>query len=303
MKIGYPCINRTVGCKGDRTFRLKSYSEERLIDTVENNLICLLKMLEFNVRHNILFFRITSDLVPFASHPVCKFDWQSRFERRFREIGDFIKDHDIRISMHPDQFILINSLDPGVLQRSLKELSYHVEVLDLMELDSSAKIQFHVGGVYGDRKDSIRRFIERFGNLSGKLRSRLVIENDDRLYRLRDCLQISRKTGAPVVFDFFHHEANNRGETIKQSFELFTGTWKGRDGVPLVDYSSQQKDAPRRRHAETIDLAHFRDFLEETKPFDYDVMLEVKDKEKSAQKAVQIASEDPRFHTSNESDL
>jgi len=303
MKIGYPCINRTIGCKGDRTFRLKSYSEERLVDTVENNLSCLLKMLEFNVRHNILFFRITSDLVPFASHPVCKFNWQSRFERRFREIGDFIKDHDIRISMHPDQFILINSLDPGVLQRSLKELSYHVEILDLMELDSSAKIQIHIGGVYGDRKASTRRFIERFGKLSEKLRSRLVVENDDRLYGLSDCLQISRKTGAPVVFDLFHHEANNRGETIKESFELSSRTWKGKDGVPMVDYSSQQKNARRWRHAETIDPPHFKAFLERTKPFDYDVMLEIKDKEKSAQMAVQVASEDPRFHASNDSNL
>src|SRR4030042_294856 len=125
MKIGYPCLNLTIGCKGARTFRLKSYSEERLVATVENNLNCLLEMLKFNVRHDILFFRITSDLVPFASHPICKFDWQVDFRGQFYEIGNFIKASDIRISMHPDQFTLINSVDEGVFERSVKELLYH----------------------------------------------------------------------------------------------------------------------------------------------------------------------------------
>lgn len=67
-----------IGCKGGRTFRLKSYSEERLTSTVQNNLDCLVRMLQFNAENDILFFRITSDLVPFASHPVCQFNWQQQ---------------------------------------------------------------------------------------------------------------------------------------------------------------------------------------------------------------------------------
>ncbi|MBN2092117.1 UV DNA damage repair endonuclease UvsE, partial [candidate division KSB1 bacterium] len=89
MRIGYPCINWTIGCKGDRTFRLNSYSETRLIETVQNNLDCLLKMLQFNMANDILFFRITSDLVPFASHPVCSLNWQEYFKTKFAEIGQF----------------------------------------------------------------------------------------------------------------------------------------------------------------------------------------------------------------------
>ncbi len=75
MKIGYPCINLTLNCRSSRTFRLENYSEERLIETIENNLNCLAKILEFNYNNNILFFRITSDLIPFASHPIMKFGW------------------------------------------------------------------------------------------------------------------------------------------------------------------------------------------------------------------------------------
>jgi len=122
----------TVGCKGDRPFRLKSYSVERLKKTVENNLDCLLKVLKFNREHKILFFRITSDLVPFASHLVNTFNWQNYFRSEFEEIGEFIRRNGIRISMHPDQFTLINSVDNDIFRRSCKELAYHAQILDLI---------------------------------------------------------------------------------------------------------------------------------------------------------------------------
>ena len=295
MKIGYPCINRTLGCKGDRTFRLKSYSKQRLVQTVENNLACLSNMLRFNVAYGILFFRITSDLVPFASHPICKFNWQQHFKTAFAEVGDFIKTHGIRISMHPDQFTLINSLNIGIFQRSHKELLYHAQVLDLMNLDTSTKIQIHIGGVYGNKTESVRRFALRFALLDDNVRKRLVVENDDLLYTLRDCLAISEQTHIPILLDVFHHQINSSGESLKEALKLVTPTWKTKDGLPMLDYSSRLKDGSKRQHAESIDLNNFRRFLKETKPFDFDVMLEIKDKEKSAAEAVKIASWDNRF--------
>lgn len=302
MKIGYPCINRTAGCKGDRTFRLKSYSEERLVETVENNLSCLHKVLQFNAKQGILFFRITSDLVPFAAHPICQFNWQECFRNKFELIGDFIREHDIRISMHPDQFVLINSIDKRIFENSLRELSYHANVLDLMELDTSAKVQIHMGGVYGDKEKSMKRFMKRYENLDDNIRRRLVIENDDKRYSLKDCLKINDGMGIPVLFDMFHHEVNSSGETVRDAFELFTSTWKEKDGLPMVDYSSQNKGELRGKHAETIDLKQFEEFLEETKPFDFDIMLEIKDKEKSTIKAVEVASRDHRFFDADKID-
>ena len=288
MRIGYPCINWSIGCKGDRTFRLKSYSEARLVATVENNLNCLSEMLSFNVNHSLLFFRITSDLIPFASHPINQFDWQGYFKRKFQAIGEFIATHDIRISMHPDQFTLINSVDNEVVERSVKELRYHVQVLDLMKLDTSAKIQIHVGGMYGDKAKSMRRFIRRFNELDERIQKRLVIENDDKLYSLKDCLCIHAETGMPVLFDLYHHELNNSGETIREAFDLFINTWAEQDGVPMVDYSSQQPGERKGKHAESMDAEHFKHFIAETKAFDFDIMLEIKDKEQSALKAVDV---------------
>lgn len=298
MKIGYPCINRTIECKGNRTFRLKSYSEQRFMETVQNNLDCLFRMLKFNVKHNILFFRVTSDLIPFASHPICKFKWQENFRKKLKTIGDFIQDHDIRISMHPDQFILINSVDFKIFEKSVKELEYHAQVLDLMGLDGSAKVQIHVGGVYGHKTGSMERFVSRYQKLDKVIQRRLVIENDDRLYNLKDCLQLNAETEVPVLFDVLHHKLNNAGETIGETFELFTPTWKEKDGLPMVDYSTQQKNELKGKHTHSIDLKNFKDFLRETKPFDFDIMLEIKDKEKSVLKALHVLLKDDRFHIS-----
>lgn len=295
MKIGYPGINLTLGCKGDRTFRLKSYSEERLIAIVENNLNCILGVLKFNVKNNILFFRITSDLIPFASHPICKFDWQTYFRDSFNKIGSFIRANDIRISMHPDQFTLINSLDEGVFERSVKELLYHAQVLDAMRLDAAAKIQIHVGGVYGDKHGSMRRFIKRFHSIPSVIRRRIAVENDDRSYKLKECIEISKEAGIPVLFDVFHHEVNNAGESIAQAFRVFHDTWRKRDGVPMVDFSFQGIGKVRGGHAEAIGLKLFKEFLTQTMPYDFDIMLEIKDKEQSAIKAVEVARKDNRF--------
>ena len=244
------------------------------------------------------FFRISSDIVPFASHPINKFRWQEYFRDKFEGIGEFIAKNRMRISMHPDQFTLINSIKDEVFERSKRELVYHAEILDLMKLDTSAKIQIHVGGAYGDKKASMARFIARFNRLPDSVIRRLAIENDDKLYDLNDCLEISEDIQIPVIFDVFHHKLNkSASQTLKKSFSYIAKSWNERkDGVPMVDYSSQEPNGLPRQHSETINLEDFGLFLKQTEPFDFDVMLEIKDKEKSAIKAIESAVNDWRLH-------
>lgn len=296
MKIGYPCINRSLDCRGNRSFRLASYSHERMADCVSGNLECLMEMLGYNLAHGWLYFRISSDLIPFASHPVCDYPWEEIHRSRFREIGNFIKTHDFRISMHPDQFTLINSIREDVFERSVMELEYHARVLDLLELDHTAKIQIHVGGVYNDRKASIKRFGQRFDMLGPGIKNRLVVENDDRLYPLKDCLGIHGETGIPVLFDVFHHRLFNHGEGIRHSLKLSSETWGEKDGLLLVDYSTNLPGGRTGTHAHTIDMGDFRGFIRESRPIDFDLMLEIKDKEKSVLKAIEVLWDDSRFN-------
>ena len=282
MKIGYPCLNRSIGCTPSRTFRLRSYSPERLGEIVRQNLECLGRILEFNRAGGLLFLRITSDLVPFASHPVCTYPWQEEFAGRFIALGEVMRRNGMRISMHPDQFTLINSPDPDIFRRGAAELAYHAAVLDLLGLDLTARIQIHGGGVYGDKNASLGRFCARFEQLDEKIRRRLAVENDDRQYSVADCLQISRRTGIPVLFDSFHHQLNGNGEAPGTALRQAAATWKKNDGLPMVDYSSQKKGARRGSHAESIDLEDFAGFIAAGAGLDFDIMLEIKDKEQSA---------------------
>ncbi|MFO8110469.1 MAG: UV DNA damage repair endonuclease UvsE [Thermoplasmata archaeon] len=288
MKIGYPCINRTIDCTCSSTFRLKSYSKKNLIEKIDGNLDCLKRILEFNVDYGIYFFRISSDLVPFASHDIIDYDWAEHFQSRFAEIGRFIINNDIRISMHPDQFIVLNSKKEDVYQRSVKELLYHCQVLNLLGIDSTAKIQLHVGGVYGEREKSKERFVERYLDLDQEIRNRLVIENDDKSYTVEDCLDLNEKTGVPILFDYFHHGLNNRGMELTAVLDEVSNTWGKKDGKPMYDYSSQMPGERKGRHTEHIDVDDFKRFLEESKNHEFDLMLEIKDKEKSAIEASNI---------------
>ncbi len=285
MKIGYPCSNLSVDCSPSRTFRLASYSPERLAETVQANLECLEQILQWNLERDIRFFRISSATVPFASHPVMSFDWQHHFADHLARLGAFIQHHGMRINLHPGQYILLNSPKPEVVERSVAELNYHAELLELMGLDHTHKMQIHTGGVYGDKPAATQRFIARYRKLPELVRKRLVIENDERQYALADNLGIHRETGIPLLFDVFHHSIFNQGESLPDTFELCMPTWRGH-GAPMMDYSSQHADKQIGAHTQSIDMADFEATMRQIDGREVDVMLEIKDKEQSALKAL-----------------
>lgn len=289
MRIGYPCMNYSVGCTSASTFRLASYTDARLESAVASNLACLRRILEFNAAHGIFFFRITSDLVPLASHPVCRFDWRRRFAPELAELGRYIKRSGMRAASHPDQFVVLSSPSPKIVENSVGELAWQADLFDLMGLGRDAKLQIHAGGVYGDKPAAVKRFAAAFKRLPAKIKRRLCVENDDRLYTAADCLEISALTGAPVIFDYFHHSCLNNGEKAGEIMRACAATWKKADGPMIVDYSSQKPGGRFGAHSDSLDAGDFRKFLTASAGTGYDLMLEIKDKEKSALKALALA--------------
>ena len=285
MKIGYPCINQSIGKKTISTFRLSSYSETKVKQSIEYNLNSLYEILNFNIGQGLHFFRISSDIIPFASHPIFQFHWKKCFARELFQIGKLIKKHEIRISMHPDQFVLLNSPNPSIVGNSIRELDYQSGFLDSLGLDNTAKVQIHVGGIYKNKEESIARFIKTYKNLlPNKIKSRLVIENDDFRYDMRDCVRINDEIDIPIIFDVFHNECMGQ-IPLRNVIKLAAETWQETDGVLMLDYSHQQPYSRKGRHIDSLDPNLFEQFLKDAKDLDFDIMLEIKDKEKSAIRA------------------
>ena len=288
MKIGYPCINRSIGCSSNKKFRLANFTEEKFNETVKNNLNCLGKIIDYNIENDMLFLRISSETIPFASHDVCTLDWKETFRIELENIGKKLRENNFRVSMHPGQFTLLNSPSEKIVVKSLAELEYHADLLDAMSLDNTAKIQIHVGGVYGDKDSAIERFISTFGIASKKITSRLAIENDDYHYSVKDCLRINKETNIPIILDNLHLECLNDGESLIEAYDMIKGTWDEEDGIPMLDYSSQQKDARIGKHTEHIDSDHFKKFIDIMHNQEFDLMFEIKDKEKSVLEAQRL---------------
>jgi UV DNA damage endonuclease len=282
IRIGYACINTTLPSTS-RTCRLKNATAERIVELGRLNLIALGEVLNWNITHQVRVFRISSEVIPLASHPAVTTPWWDELRPELEQVGSLVRSYGLRVSMHPGQFTVLSSPRQEVVEASQAELVYHARFLDALGLDQQHKIILHLGGVYGDREAALQRFIQRYQGLPGVVRQRLVVENDEKNYTLADALEVSKHTGAPVVFDVFHHSWNPslHGLSLRGLGERAAQTWKPADGRPKLHYSDPWPGKRPGSHSRSVDVQAFAEFYEQVRDMDLDVMLEVKDKEQS----------------------
>ncbi len=290
MRIGYAC--QIAGLRGFtiRTCRLADATPERLAELAQQNLNTLLKLLQYNQKNEITLFRISSDIIPFGSHPVNRnLWWESSL---FSEIGAYIRENGMRVSMHPGQYTVLNAEKEDVARRAEEDVKYHCRFLDALGLGHSHKVVLHIGGAYGDKEAALMRFVRRAQRLPEPVLRRLVVENDDKVFDVEDVLRVCRKLEIPAVFDALHHACNHAagGMSVVQCIRRCAQTWSSEDGTQKIHYAQQRKDAPCGVHARTIGVD---EWLAECGLFEgLDVMLEVKDKNRSAIKC-KMLSEPP----------
>jgi UV DNA damage endonuclease len=285
LRLGYACLNTLFGSPA-RTTRLANANPERLRELLSANLDTLEAILRWNDANDIRVFRVSSNTVPLASHPRASFPWREALGERFAELGDLVRSTGMRLSTHPGPYTVPASADESIAAAAVRELDYHAELMSAFGLDRSHKIVLHLGGGAGDRDSWLERFARSFGRLTAEVRSRLVLEHDER-WSLADVLRVADELSLPVVFDAFHHEVNPSLPElgVRELVELAGETWRKADGRQEVHFSTQ---APGRRagaHADTIDLRRFRRFVAQVDDLPLDCVLEVKDKEQSVLRA------------------
>jgi UV DNA damage endonuclease len=267
------------------TVYLKNFNQEKFLAILDSNFNALEEIINYNIVNDIKVFRISSDIVPLASHPINTIPWWDIYRDRLLSLGKIIKDNGIRVSMHPGQYTVINSIHESVVQKSIEELRFHARFLDSLNCDSSSKMVLHIGGVYGNKQLAMDRFVENYNTLDRSIKNRLIIENDDKSYTIEEVLSISNKANIPVVFDALHHKLNPPKDNSLDQFEwieICNKTWKDTDGKQKIHYSQSANNYKNGAHSKYIKATQFLDFYNNLKNKDIDIMLEVKDKNLSA---------------------
>jgi UV DNA damage endonuclease len=245
--LGYAGLNRTLRereepVRCNRGMQKQTFEERGLAYASElavENLRGLRALLNWNVAHDISLYRCTSSLVPWNS----QFDLEDlpdydRLETLGRECGSIIRDHDMRLTFHPDYWCKLASDSPETVERSLTAVEYHADWFDLLGLDASPYygVNVHIGATYGDTEATARRFRAAVDRLSPAARAHLTVENDDKpgLWSVPELVEAVDPVDVPVVFDYHHHTFTDRGLTYREAFELAADTWECR---PVTHYS------------------------------------------------------------------
>ena len=295
--LGYACINMTLGSQKPkittnrgmikRTFLSEGvkYSSELALQNTRD----LIEVIKWNHKNGFKLFRMTSNLIPWSSEfPLSSMPEYRKISILLNGAGNLANKYGQRITSHPGPFNVLVSPNEKVVQNTIKDLSIHGEIFDLMGLSRTPynKINIHWNGIYGDKQSAMDRFCKNFEKLPESVQTRLTVENDDKgsMYSVKDLMYIHERIGIPIVFDYHHHTFNTGGLTEQEALELAMSTWG--DIKPIVHYSES-----RTLEDETAKPQAHSDFIYSeinTYGHDLDIVVEAKKKELTVQKYLSI---------------
>tara|TARA_B100000927_G_scaffold172545_1_gene139105 strand:- start:967 stop:1893 length:927 start_codon:yes stop_codon:yes gene_type:complete len=293
--IGYACINmglRSEDIFTNRTLRkatLLDKGYEYLSELIIANLEDLKLVLKWNEENEHRFFRVSSEIFPFWSHPELGYELEDLpngnvIINLLAEVGNYATKHNHRLTTHPGPFNVLASPNKEVVRKAVIDLNCHSKMFDYMGFEPSCynKINIHVGGAYGEPLEALKRFCDNFYLLHPNTQARLTVENDDRanLFSTKDLYEYVHKViGIPIVFDYHHHIFNTGGLSEKEALVLAMSTWPT-NIIPVVHYSESKnihlgQDVPTPAHSDVVygPINLYGNII--------DIMVEAKHKEKS----------------------
>ncbi len=293
IQLGLCCINMTLRDQKPSIFMSRKMImrtiKEQGIDTLKakivENLNDLILMIEWNERNGIKVFRLSSELFPHKTNPEID-DYTFDFAKELlQKAGALARSYNQRLTFHPGQYNVLGSPNPDALQKTINDLSYHADVLDLMGMGPDSVMVIHGGGMYGDKNAARKRWCENYRELPEKIKRRLVLENCERCFSIKDCILISNEVGVPIVFDTHHYDCYKQMHP-GEKFELpdyYIGyilqSWHKR-GIKPKFHVSEQGSGRCGHHSDYIEI--IPDYLlqiPDLYAIDIDIMIEAKKKE------------------------
>ncbi|WP_026695962.1 UV DNA damage repair endonuclease UvsE [Peribacillus kribbensis] len=293
MKIRFGYVSTALNlweASPSRTMTFKRYGEigseaarDKLLDITRENLRNTLRILYYNIAHEIEVYRFSSSLVPLATHPEVMWDFITPFREEWREIGELVKKYKLRVSFHPSQYTLFTGKKAELTANSVKDMVYHYAMLEAMGVEDRSNINIHVGGAYGDKESSIKRFHENIRKLPVHIKRAMTLENDDKTYTTEETLAVCEKEDIPLAFDYHHHMANPSDLPLPDLLARVYKTWERIDWVPKIHISSPKSEKAFRHHADYVDVDFIMPLLHLLKEMnlDADFMIEAKTKDKA----------------------
>ncbi len=270
-------IIRTVKEKGINVLK------EKIIQNLKDTL----KLIEWNEQNGIKVFRLSSELFPHKTNPkVEDYDYDFALDL-LKQIGQLARKYNQRLTFHPGQYNVVGTPDEKAFNHTIEDLKYHADILDFMGMDESSVMVVHGGGVYGDKEKTKERWCRQYQMLPENVKKRLVLENCERCFSIKDCLEISRKINIPVVFDTHHFNCYKKlhpNEEFKPAsfYILFIlNSWKRR-GIKPKFHVSEQGSGRCGHHSDYIEnIPNYLLKIPERYGIDIDIMIEAKMKEKA----------------------
>lgn len=309
VRLGYVALPLDLDdCSPSRTITYTNYckiddeyiKQHKLIELTKTNLRNTARILNHNISKDIDIYRITSKLVPLATHDdVMRWNYVGFLKKCYEEISKIIQTNNMRVSSHPDIFNVLNSPNENVIYSTIDTLIYQDIILNAFGLSpKEGKLVMHIGGRYDSKEKSIKRFISNFYRLPQNIRERIIVENDDKTYNIKETLFVAHELNIPMVLDVHHHWCNNDGLNLSDYLYDIFGTWDNEILPPKIHMSSPKSKKEFRSHADYIDFKSFNDFLKlaSVTGYNVDVMIEAKTKNLALYKLM----DDIKKHTSYE---
>ncbi len=239
LRLGFPV--KVMGVPGMRSNDTRRWQQNPHLKV---SLEYVHAILDYMAAKSLDFYRFSSDLAPYATHPdLPQFHGQlAESDAELKALGRKARELDIRIGFHPSQYVLLNAPNPELTRMSIWDLASQAEMLDRMEAGPEAVLVTHVGGVYGDLQASRARWIDGWNQCPEHVQRRLVLEHDDIRFSAADVLWIHERTGVRLVFDYQHFwclnpERLDMVDTLKKCL----ATWPA-DARPKIHFSSPRTE-------------------------------------------------------------